>query len=92
MNTNLEIKAALSLNLKQLRENKRKPNGDKITQTDVALAIEVTQKSYSEIESGKRWPQHETLVRLAAYFEVEETDLVSDRNLLALRDVLKKNS
>ncbi len=85
----LELKAALSLNLKQLRENRKNENGSKTTQNDVAEAIGMTQKTYSLIESGHSWPQHETLVKIARYFGVDETDLVTDKNLLALRELIK---
>lgn len=54
-----------------------------MSQGDLALKIGISQKSLSEIETGKRWPMHDTLVKLAAVLGVEETDLLVDPGMVA---------
>ncbi len=48
-------------------KKKRKELGR--TQTEVAAAIGITQQAYSEIESGKHFPNKQNLDKLRAYFK-----------------------
>ena len=73
----VDAKTALKLNLKELREKKA------MSQGHLAELIGISQKSLSEIETGKRWPMHDTLVKLATALDVEETDLLVDPGMVA---------
>jgi len=73
----VDAKTALKLNLKELREKRS------LSQGQLADLVGISQKSLSEIETGKRWPMHDTLVKLAKILEVEETDLLVDPNMVA---------
>ncbi len=50
--------------LKQLRTEK------KITQTEVAKALNISQRTYSNYETGSREPSIETLIDMADYFNI----------------------
>lgn len=73
----VDAKTALKLNLKELREKRS------LSQGRFAELVGISQKSLSEIETGKRWPMHDTLVKMAAVLEVEETDLLVDPGMVA---------
>lgn len=45
-------------------------HGRKISQTDVAQYIGITRSAYSHYESNNRQPVYETIIKLAAYFNV----------------------
>lgn len=57
-------------NIKKLREAK------KVTQEEMAAALNVTRQAISSWETGKTQPDIETLQRLAAYFEVSMEELI----------------
>jgi len=73
----VDAKTALKMNLKELREKKN------MSQGQLADLVGISQKSLSEIETGKRWPMHDTLAKLAQILDVEETDLLVDPNMVA---------
>jgi len=50
--------------LKQLRTEKKK------TQTEVAKAINISQRTYSNYETGSREPSIDTLIDIADYFNI----------------------
>ena len=64
------------------------------TQIDVAVAVDITQPSYSDIENGKTKPSLGTLYRLAAYYYISVDDILKrcidlDDELLFKSDVSK---
>ena len=46
------------------------------TQVDVAVAVDITQPSYSDMENGKTKPSLGTLYRLAAYYCITVDDIL----------------
>ena len=78
----MDAKTALKLNIVDLR---KKCN---MSQDDLAEALGTTQKTMSEIETGKVWPDYKNIQKLAVIFGVQETDLFSDPNLKAALDQL----
>lgn len=50
------------LKLKELRKNK--------TQNEIAKALGITQRTYSNYEAGNRQPDQDTLIKIADYFNV----------------------
>ncbi|MDO7285879.1 helix-turn-helix transcriptional regulator [Shouchella clausii] len=58
--------------LKQLRRNK------KITQEDMSNMLGISRQGYGKYENGKTEPDHDTLVKIANYFEVS-TDYLLGR-------------
>ncbi len=54
----------LSVVLKELRTEK------KLSQTEIADIINISQRAYSFYETGQREPSIETLIKLADYYKV----------------------
>jgi putative transcriptional regulator len=73
----LDAKTALKSNIKTLREKLG------MSQGELAAKIGLSQKSMSEIESGKRWPDYKTIQALSKALSAEETDLLSDPNMVS---------
>lgn len=63
---------SFSLRLKEIRENKR------LSQQQLADAIGEKQSSVGSWESGKSYPRHKTLVKLADYLDIS-IDYLTDR-------------
>lgn len=61
-------------NIKRLRTLK------KISQKEVALALEMDQPQYSRIEGGKVEPTLTTLERIAKIFEISLSELLKENN------------
>jgi transcriptional regulator with XRE-family HTH domain len=61
-------------NIKRLRTLK------KLSQKEVAMAIEMDQPQYSRIESGKVEPTLTTLEKIAGVFEISVSELIKENN------------
>ncbi len=72
----MDAKTALKSNIVELR----KKIG--LSQGELAERIGKSQKTMSEIENGKVWPDHKTIQLIAKGLNVEETDLFTDPNML----------
>lgn len=57
-------------NIQKLRQTK------KVTQEEIAAALNVTRQAISSWENGKTQPDIDTLQRLSAYFEVSMEELI----------------
>lgn len=66
----------MKTNLHNVLKELRKERG--ITQTDVAAALKITQKTYSNYENGTRKPDIEMLLDIANYYKVS-TDVLLGR-------------
>lgn len=64
-----ELRTIYTENLKQLRASK------KLSQTELSEKIHISEKFYSDIETGRKWGSFETIVDLANAFEVEPYEL-----------------
>ena len=64
-----ELRTIYTENLKQLRASK------KLSQAELSEKIHITEKFYSDIETGRKWGSFETIVDLANAFEVEPYEL-----------------
>ena len=64
----------VSLLLKELRKN------NKITQTQIANAVELSERNYQYLEYGTIKPSYDTLLKLADYFDVSLDYLVGRTN------------
>lgn len=60
----------VSLRLKELRKN------NKITQKQIANAVELSERNYQYLEYGTIKPSYDTLLKLADYFDVSLDYLV----------------
>lgn len=60
----------LCLRLKELRKN------NKITQKQIANAVELSERNYQYLEYGTIKPSYDTLLKLADYFNVSIDYLV----------------
>ena len=60
------------------------------TQVDVAVAVDITQPSYSDMENGKTKPSLGTLYRLAAYYCISVDDIL--RHCINLDDEMLFNT
>lgn len=63
-------------NIKRLRTLK------KLSQKEVAMAINMDQPQYSRIESGKVEPTLTTLEKIAGVFEISVSELIKENNEL----------
>lgn len=63
-------------NIKRLRTLK------KLSQKEVAMAIDMDQPQYSRIESGKVEPTLTTLEKIAGVFELSVSELIKENNEL----------
>lgn len=66
----------LKTNLHNVLKSLRKERG--VTQTEVAKALKITQKTYSNYENGTRKPDIEMLLDIANYYKVS-TDVLLGR-------------
>ena len=64
-----ELKAVYTANLKTLRTQK------KLSQAELSEKINITEKFYSDLETGRKWGSFETIVDLANAFGVEPYEL-----------------
>jgi transcriptional regulator with XRE-family HTH domain len=78
-----EILCALSANVKKARKNLG------LTQQDVAQAAEVSPSYISQVESGKRVPSLEVLLRISDILNVSLPQILGYQEILTIQDVLK---
>ena len=64
----------VSLRLKELRKN------NKITQKQIANAVELSERNYQYLEYGTIKPSYDTLLKLADYFDLSLDYLVGRTN------------
>lgn len=64
-----ELRTIYTTNLKQLRSDK------KLSQAELSERVHITEKFYSDIETGRKWGSFETIVDLANALEVEPYEL-----------------
>ena len=64
-----ELKAVYTANLRTLRAQK------KLSQAEISEKVHITEKFYSDIETGRKWGSFETIVDLAKAFGVEPYEL-----------------
>ena len=85
-----ELKAVYTANLKTLRTQK------KLSQAEISEKVHITEKFYSDIETGRKWGSFETIVDLANAFEVEPYELflpagsVISHNERRTKDLMKR--
>jgi repressor LexA len=66
------IKKTVGENIKRLRQHKN------ITGLELAEAMSISQSTVSDWENGKKLPRAGTIERLAEYFDVSKSDILSD--------------
>lgn len=64
-----ELRTIYTENLKQLRSSK------KLSQAELSEKVHITEKFYSDIETGHKWGSFETIIDIANAFEVEPYEL-----------------
>ena len=64
-----ELKAVYTANLRTLRAQK------KLSQAEISEKVHITEKFYSDLETGRKWGSFETIVDLANAFGVEPYEL-----------------
>ena len=64
-----ELRTIYKTNLKQLRSDK------KLSQAELSERVHITEKFYSDIETGRKWGSFETIVDLANALEVKPYEL-----------------
>ena len=64
-----ELKVVYTANLKRLRIEK------KLNQAEISEKVHISEKFYSDLETGRKWGSFETIVDLANAFEVEPYEL-----------------
>jgi len=64
-----ELRTIYTTNLKQLRSDK------KLSQAELSERVHITEKFYSDLETGRKWGSFETIVDLANALEVEPYEL-----------------
>ena len=85
-----ELKAVYTANLKTLRTQK------KLSQAELSEKINITEKFYSDLETGRKWGSFETIVDLANAFGVEPYELflpqgsVISHNERRTQDLMKR--
>ena len=85
-----ELKAVYTANLKTLRTQK------KLSQAEISEKVHITEKFYSDIETGRKWGSFETIVDLANAFGVEPYELflpagsVISHNERRTQDLMKR--
>ena len=85
-----DLKTAYTTNLRRLRTEK------KLSQADISEKVHITEKFYSDIETGRKWGSFETIVDLANAFEVEPYELflpqgtVINHNEKRTKDLMKR--
>ena len=84
------LKTVYTTNLKRLRTEK------KLSQAELSEKVHITEKFYSDIETGRKWGSFETIVDLANAFEVEPYELflpqgtVINHNEKRTKDLMKR--
>ncbi len=58
------MKNSLHLVLKELRKN------NNMTQTEIAKILNISQRTYSNYETGSREPSIDTLIEIADYYKI----------------------
>ncbi|MCI5520587.1 MAG: helix-turn-helix domain-containing protein [Treponema sp.] len=85
-----ELKAVYTANLRTLRTQK------KLSQAEISEKVHITEKFYSDLETGRKWGSFETIVDLANAFEVEPYELflpagsVISHNERRTKDLMKR--
>ena len=85
-----ELKAVYMANLKTLRTQK------KLSQAEISEKVHITEKFYSDLETGRKWGSFETIVDLANAFGVEPYQLflpagsVISHNERRTKDLMKR--
>ena len=85
-----ELKAVYTANLKTLRTQK------KLSQAEISEKVHITEKFYSDLETGRKWGSFETIVDLANAFGVEPYELflpqgsVISHNERRTQDLMKR--
>lgn len=85
-----DLKAVYTTNLRTLRTQK------KLSQAEVSEKVHITEKFYSDIETGRKWGSFETIVDLANAFNVEPYELflpagsVISHNERRTKDLMKR--
>ena len=64
-----ELRTIYTTNLKQMRSDK------KLSQAELSERVHITEKFYSDIETGRKWGSFENIVDLANALEVEPYEL-----------------
>lgn len=75
-----ESKILLSENLQRFRRAKG------LTQVQVAEYLNINRTTYTKYETGVTEPNIDTMKKLAALFEVDVSDLISEGNAVVLRE------
>ena len=85
-----ELKAIYTANLRTLRTQK------KLSQAEISEKVHITEKFYSDLETGRKWGSFETIVDLANAFGVEPYELflpagsVISHNERRTKDLMKR--
>ena len=85
-----ELKAVYTANLRILRTQK------KLSQAEISEKVHITEKFYSDLETGRKWGSFETIVDLANAFGVEPYELflpagsVISHNERRTKDLMKR--
>lgn len=85
-----ELKAVYTANLRTLRTQK------KLSQAEISEKVHITEKFYSDLETGRKWGSFETIVDLANAFGVEPYELflpagsVISHNERRTQDLMKR--
>ena len=85
-----ELRTVYTANLKRLRTEK------KFSQAEISEKVDITEKFYSDLETGRRWGSFETIVDLANAFGVEPYELflpagsVISHNERRTKDLMKR--
>ena len=85
-----ELKAVYMANLKTLRTQK------KLSQAEISEKVHITEKFYSDLETGRKWGSFETIVDLANAFGIEPYELflpagsVISHNERRTKDLMKR--
>ena len=85
-----ELKAVYTANLRTLRTQK------KLSQAEISEKVHITEKFYSDLETGRKWGSFETIVDLANAFEVEPYEVflpagsVISHNERRTKDLMKR--
>lgn len=85
-----ELKAVYTANLRTLRTQK------KLSQAEISEKVHITEKFYSDLETGRKWGSLETIVDLANAFGVEPYELflpagsVISHNERRTKDLMKR--
>lgn len=85
-----ELKTVYTANLRTLRTQK------KLSQAEISEKVHITEKFYSDLETGRKWGSFETIVDLANAFGVEPYELflpagsVISHNERRTKDLMKR--